>query len=377
MSALSKQQLGELTQLIKTWATELGFQQCGITLPDMEQQREGLANWLANDYHGEMDYLANHFEKRLDPTQLVPGTQRIISLRMDYLPAENNIQESISDPDKAYIARYTLGRDYHKVMRKRITQLGKRIEEKVESLGYRAFVDSAPVLERPLAREAGLGWIGKHSLLINRQAGSMFFLGELFIDLPLPIDTPYTDEHCGQCTACLDICPTNAFPQPYVLDGKRCISYLTIELKGAIPEELRPLMGNRIFGCDDCQLICPWNRFSQHSQENDFNPRAKLNDSTLLELFNWDEETFLQRTEGSAIRRTGHVGWLRNIAVALGNSKGGETIEAALIEKLIHPSDIVREHAQWALSRLTEHKKTAQPLPILQHPQSKRLKRFN
>ena len=258
-------------------------------------------------------------------------------------------------------------------MRKRLTQLGKRIAEQVDELGYRAFVDSAPVLERPLAQKAGIGWIGKHGLVLNREAGSWFLLGELFLDLPLPIDPPELENHCGRCTACIDVCPTEAFPQPGVLDGSRCISYLTIELKGNIPEELRSKMGNRIFGCDDCQMICPWNRFSHFTQEADFYPRNDLDDADLLELFSWNEETFLKRTEGSAIRRTGHEGWLRNIAVALGNGLGGETVISALNTKLDHPSEVVQEHVRWALDRLQQGD-TPQPLPILSHPGVRRVK---
>ena len=377
MSQPDPSTLATLASELKQQALALGFQQCGITQPDMNSQGPGLKAWLENGYQGEMDYLSNYFDKRLNPAELVPGTERIICVRMDYLPPDTSPEASLEQSDQAYIARYTLGRDYHKLMRKRLTQLGKWLEQKVDTLGYRAFVDSAPVLERPLAREAGLGWIGKHSLLINREAGSLFFLGELFIDLPLPVDPPYQEEHCGQCTACLDVCPTQAFVAPYVLDARRCISYLTIELKGSIPVELRPLMGNRIFGCDDCQLICPWNRFSQHTEETDFHPRQKLDNSTLLELFQWDEETFLKRTEGSAIRRTGHIGWLRNIAVALGNSIGGKEVEAALEEKLTHPSEIVQEHAQWALTQLISRKGQApQPLPIMEPRYRKRLRRF-
>lgn len=370
--------LQQLADELKHKAAEMGFAQCGITVPDMQMEAEKLKAWLDAGYQGEMSYLANHFDKRINPAELVEGTQRIICVRMDYLPEGSSPADSISDDEQAYIARYTLGRDYHKVMRKRLTQLGKWLEQRTGELGYRAFVDSAPVLERPLAREAGLGWIGKHSLLLNREAGSLFFLGELFIDLPLPIDTPYTEEHCGQCTACLDICPTRAFVAPYVLDGRRCISYLTIELSGSIPEALRPLMGNRIFGCDDCQLICPWNRFSQHTAEQDFHPRQKLDQARLLELFSWDEATFLQKTEGSAIRRTGHIGWLRNIAVALGNGKGGDAVETALKKKLSHPSEIVQEHCRWALQQLAGRAGDApQPLPILEQSAQKRLKRFS
>lgn len=369
--------LEQLRDELKAKSIEMGFAQCGITVPDMQMEKERLQQWLNEGYQGEMSYLENHFEKRLNPAELVPGTQRIICVRMDYLPPDTAPAETLADDGKAYLARYTLGRDYHKVMRKRLTQLGKWLEDRIGELGYRAFVDSAPVMERPLAREAGLGWIGKHSLLLNRQAGSLFFLGELFVDLPLPVDPPYTEEHCGQCTACLDICPTRAFVGPYILDARRCISYLTIELNGSIPLELRPLMGNRIFGCDDCQLICPWNRFSNTSQEPDYQPRQKLDNSTLISLFGWDEATFLSKTEGSAIRRTGHIGWLRNIAVALGNSRGGAEIEQALHARLSHPSEIVQEHVSWALEQLAQRNgEAAQPLPIMDPRQQKRIQRY-
>lgn len=365
--------LQQLALNIKTWATELGFQQCGITTPDLSDEENHLKSWLSQGYMGEMGYLENHFEKRINPTLLVPGTKRIICVRMDYMPPDTQKLSTLSDSTKAYIARYTLGRDYHKLMRKRLTQLGKRIAEEFDDLGYRAFVDSAPVLERPLAQKAGIGWVGKHGLILNRESGSWFLLGELFIDLPLPIDPPETENHCGRCTACIDVCPTGAFPQPGVLDGRRCISYLTIELKGAIPVELRSKIGNRIFGCDDCQLICPWNRFSQHTQEQDFYPRHNLNDASLIDLFNWSEEAFLKKTEGSAIRRTGHEGWLRNIAVALGNGSGGTEVMRTLKSRLDHPSEIVREHIQWAFTQLQERDKPT-PLPILDHPGLKRIK---
>jgi epoxyqueuosine reductase len=271
---------------------------------------------------------------------------------MDYTPPAASSIDILKDPSKAYIARYTLGRDYHKLMRKRLSQLGDKIQHVVSHLGYRAFVDSAPILERPIAQQAGLGWTGKHTLIINRKAGSWFFLGELLINIPLPTDNAEEKQHCGSCTACLDICPTKAFPKPYVLDATRCISYLTIEKKGSIPEELRPLMGNRIFGCDDCQLVCPWNRFAKLTTEDDFHPRHQLDNVTLVSLFNWDEKTFLKRTEGSAIRRTGYDGWLRNIAVALGNSHGGDDIIAALEAKRPLCSAMVVEHIDWAINRL-------------------------
>lgn len=374
MPELTPSQLQQLACDIKQWAREAGFQQCGITEPDLSDQEARLRDWLARGYQGEMAYLGNHFEKRIHPDQLQPGTQRIICVRMDYMPPDISTLKVLSSPDKAYIARYTLGRDYHKLVRKRLTQLGKRIQQHLDqALEFRAFVDSAPILERPLAQKAGLGWTGKHSLILNRQAGSWFFLAELFIDLPLPVDPPEQENHCGRCSACIDVCPTNAFPQPGVLDARRCISYLTIELKGSIPEELRPLMGNRIFGCDDCQLICPWNRFSNDTAEADFHPRHRLDNRQLTELFAWDEETFLKNTEGSAIRRTGHEGWLRNIAVALGNSGGGEAVTEALRSRLEHPSEIVREHILWALERLDASADNTPP-PILSHQRSKKIK---
>lgn len=372
MKPLSEQQLAQLADDIKQWARDLGFQQCGITGTDLSTEAPGLRAWLEAGYQGEMGYLENHFDKRIDPTRLVPGTCRIISVRMDYLPPDIQTLGVLKQPDKAYIARYTLGRDYHKTLRKRLTRLGRRIEGACTGLGYRAFVDSAPVLERPLAREAGIGWQGKHTLILNREAGSWFLLGELFVDLPLPVDPPYDDEHCGRCTACMDVCPTGAFPAPHVLDARRCISYLTIELKGSIPTELRPLIGNRIFGCDDCQLICPWNRFAQHSAETDFQPRHGLNDVELIELFEWDEATFLRNTEGSAIRRTGFEGWQRNLAVALGNGCGGERVIAALETRRQDASPLVCEHIDWALARLRRERDT-QPLPILAHPRARKL----
>ncbi|MCP4597438.1 tRNA epoxyqueuosine(34) reductase QueG [Neptuniibacter sp.] len=373
MSEFSPETLQQLTENIKQWAEELGFQQCGITDCDLSSEEPNYKKWLEQNFHGEMGYLNNHLDKRFSADNLVPGAQRIICVRMDYLPPDTQVIKNLENPDKAYISRYTLGRDYHKLIRKRLTQLGKRIDEATGDRVFRAFVDSAPILERPLAEKAGIGWRGKHTLILNREAGSMFFLGELFIDLPLPIDPPEAENHCGSCTACLDICPTNAFPKPHVLDAKRCISYLTIELDGSIPEEFRPLMGNRIFGCDDCQLICPWNRFSQFTAEDDFHPRQNLDKATLLELFQWSEQEFLKKTEGSAIRRTGHIGWLRNIAIALGNGSGGDDVEKALIEKSEHDSEVVREHAIWALNAL-HSKVPSSPLPIKEHPRYKKLR---
>lgn len=364
----------QLAQALKAQAHALGFQDCAITLPDVSAETESYLQWLDAGHQADMGYLNENLDKRFNPERLQPGTQRIIMLRMDYLPAEAPIVRVLKDADSAYIARYTLGRDYHKLMRKRLKQLGQWLDSQIEDhkVQFRPFVDSAPVLERPLARNAGLGWIGKHTLLLNRHAGSWFLLGELFIDLPLPIDPPEAEQHCGRCQACLDVCPTNAFPEPYVLDARRCISYLTIENRGAIPLELRPLMGNRIFGCDDCQLICPWNRFARRSSEPDFQPRHGLDQASLLELFLWDESTFLTRTEGSAIRRTGYEGWQRNLAVALGNGSGGKEVIEALRSRRTLASTMVAEHIDWALQQLNE-RNTSRPLPILSHPGARRL----
>lgn len=381
MPEFSATQLEHLKAELKQEARRLGFADCAVTLPDASAEAEHLQHWLEQGYQGSMDYLNQNIDKRLDPTLLVPGTQRIIMLRMNCLPEGAPVTGVLRNPDKAYIARYTLGRDYHKTMRKRLKQLGQWLEKQLgdREVRFRPFVDSAPVLERPLARNAGLGWIGKHTLLLNRSAGSWFLLGELFIDLPLPIDPPETESHCGRCSACIDICPTRAFPEPGVLDARRCISYLTIESKAAIPPELRPLMGNRIFGCDDCQLICPWNRFAKRSNETDFQPRHGLEQADLLELFLWDEPTFLKRTEGSAIRRTGYEGWQRNLAVALGNSRGGKAIIDALLARRTDASELVREHIDWALAQLAERqeassdKEPSAALPILAHPGARRM----
>src|SRR5690606_35855887 len=309
-----------LAQSIKEWGRELGFQQVGITGVDLAEHEAHLQRWLDQGYQGEMDYMAAHGTKRSRPDELVPGTLRVISLRMDYLPGDTGMAEQLAQAEKAYVSRYALGRDYHKLIRKRLQQLAERIQQVIGPFGFRALGDSAPVLEKAVAQQAGLGWIGKNTLLLNRQAGSWFFLGELFVDLPLPMDEPHNREHCGSCRACLDICPTGAFAGERLLDARRCISYLTIELKGAIPLELRPLIGNRVFGCDDCQLVCPWNRFARPTGERDFLPRHGLDNSQLAALFRWSEEEFLQRTEGSPLRRAGYQRWLRNLAVGLGNA---------------------------------------------------------
>jgi len=350
-SPLSTTSLSDLARDIKRWGSELGFQQVGISSTDLSEHEAHLLNWLDAGRHGEMDYMARHGHKRSRPADLVAGTQRIISARLDYWPAQAAPADALLDsPAQAFVSRYALGRDYHKLLRRRLQQLADRIGAVAGPFGYRAFVDSAPVLEKALAQQAGLGWIGKHTNLINSKAGSWFFLGELYTDLELPIDTPATD-HCGSCQACIDVCPTRAIVAPYQLDARRCISYLTIELRGTIPVELRPLIGNRIYGCDDCQLVCPWNRFARPSAEPDFAPRHGLDSAMLIELFAWSEAEFLQRTEGSAIRRIGHECWLRNIAVALGNAPRDTTIITALRSRLDHPSGLVREHVAWALER--------------------------
>jgi epoxyqueuosine reductase len=340
-----------LARDIKRWARELGFADAGIAGTDLDEDERHLERWLADRHHGEMDYMARHGRKRSRPAELEPGTLRVISVRMDYVPPGTRHAWSVlQNAELGYVARYALGRDYHKLIRNRLQKLADRIHAAIGDFGYRAYVDSAPVLEKALARNAGLGWIGKHTVLIHRRAGSYFFLGELYTDLPLPVDEP-ASAHCGSCRRCLDICPTRAIVAPYRLDARRCISYFTIELKGAIPLEFREAMGNRIFGCDDCQLICPWNKFAQETAEPDFAPRHNLDGARLLELFAWSEEEFLRRTEGMAIRRTGYEGWLRNIAVALGNAAPAEAVREALREKLAFPSEMVREHVLWALER--------------------------
>jgi len=342
----------QLARQIKAWGAELGFQQIGISDTDLSTAEDYLRQWLTENRHGEMQYMAAHGLKRSRPALLQAGTRSIISARMDYLPENPAHSHALLDnPAAAFVSRYALGRDYHKLLRNRLQKLADKIAAEIGPFGYRAFVDSAPVLEKAIAEKAGLGWIGKHSNLINRRAGSWFFLGEIYTDLPLPTDAA-ADNHCGQCRACLDICPTQAIVAPYRVDARRCVSYLTIELHGSIPEELRPLLGNRIYGCDDCQLVCPWNRFAKLGAEADFKPRHKLDNSTLLELFSWTESGFLQKTEGSAIRRIGHQRWLRNIAVALGNGPPTEASRTALTAKLRHGHELVREHAAWALRRL-------------------------
>ena len=336
---------------IRHWAAELGFQQIGIAGIELAADEAHLLNWLDAGHHGEMGYMARHGDKRSRPAQLQPGTVRVISARMDYAPAGiRTAWDVINDGERGYVSRYALGRDYHKLLRSRLQKLAERIASVTGPFGHRVFTDSAPVLEKALARNAGLGWIGKHTLLLDRDAGSWFFLGEIYTDLPLPTDAAST-AHCGTCTRCIDICPTRAIIAPYRLDARRCISYLTIELRGAIPEELRPLVGNRIFGCDDCQLACPWNKFAQPTVEADFAPRSGLESPHLVELFAWSEQDFLARTEGMAIRRTGYEGWSRNIAVALGNAPTSAPIVAALHSRAEDASALVREHVAWALAQ--------------------------
>ncbi|MEE3914181.1 tRNA epoxyqueuosine(34) reductase QueG [Pseudomonas viridiflava] len=340
-----------LAQSIKAWGRELGFQEVGISGLDLAEHEQHLQRWLEAGYHGEMDYMAAHGSKRSHPDELVPGTLRVVSLRMDYLPGDTEMAQRLTEPEKAYVSRYALGRDYHKLIRKSLQQLAERIQQAIGPFGFRAFVDSAPVLEKAIAEQAGLGWIGKNTLVLNRKAGSFFFLGELFVDIPLPVDPPHATEHCGRCTACLDICPTAAFVGPYVLDARRCISYLTIELKTSIPEELRPLIGNRVFGCDDCQIVCPWNRFARPTDQSDFQPRHNLDNAGLAELFLWDEDKFLSSTEGSPLRRAGYERWLRNLAVGLGNAPSTIPVIEALEARRDYPSEMVREHVAWALGR--------------------------
>lgn len=337
---------------MKRWGRMLGFQQVGITDIDLGEAETRLFAWIDAGHHGGMEYLQRHGTRRSRPAELVPGTLSVISARMDYLTESRaTMRQTLADPARAFLSRYALGRDYHKVLRQRLQRLADLILAEVGPFGYRVFVDSAPVLEKPLAAKAGLGWIGKHTNLIHPQAGSWFFIGEIYTDLALPIDTPIQN-HCGRCHACLDICPTGAIIDPYQLDARRCLSYLTIEHTGSLPEALRPCLGNRIYGCDDCQLVCPWNRFATRTTEADFLPRHGLDTATLLDLFAWDEATFLRRTEGSAIRRIGHVRWLRNLAVALGNAGHSPAIATALRSRSNHPHPVVREHVEWGLSRV-------------------------
>ncbi len=339
-----------LALAIKAWGRELGFQAVGIADTDLGAAEAGLADWLAAGYHGEMDYMARHGVRRARPAELRPGTLRVISARMNYLPQAAAGWPVIGAGEKAYIARYAMGRDYHKLLRGRLEQLSRRIEGEIGAFGHRVFTDSAPVMEVELAARSGLGWRGKHTLLLSRDAGSYFFLGEIYTDLPLPVDAP-VDEHCGSCSKCLDICPTGAIVAPYRLDARRCISYLTIELKGSIPLELRPLIGNRVYGCDDCQLACPWNRYAEISGEADFRVRHGLDDVELVELFAWTQDAFHERMAGSAIHRIGYERWSRNLAVGLGNAPACAAVVGALQARAADASSLVREHVAWALGR--------------------------
>lgn len=342
-----------LAQQIKSWGQELGFDKVGICDVDLSEHEAALAKWLESGYHGEMDWMARHGMMRARPAELLPGTLRVISVRMNYLPPKAAFASTLNDPTLGYISRYALGRDYHKLVRQRLKALGDKIAEHIDgNLNFRPFVDSAPILERPLAQNAGLGWTGKHSLILDKDVGSWFFLGELLVDLPLPTDAP-SDNNCGKCSACKTSCPTQAILEDGVVDARRCISYLTIEFSGVIPEEFRSAMGNRIYGCDDCQLVCPWNKEPPLTKESDFHRRSHFNDNALTTLFSWDESTFLKMMEGSPIRRIGHEQWLRNVAIALGNGPYSEKAIQVLVSKTGY-SELLDEHITWAIQRLEE-----------------------
>nr|BAL54128.1 Fe-S cluster binding protein [uncultured Gammaproteobacteria bacterium] len=349
-----------LKQQIQTWGKALSFDAIGIASIDLNAASARFKRFLAAGWHGQMDYLAKHGEKRFRPELLVPGTVSVICARLNYLPEPlQAMRQALGDPNRAYLSRYALGRDYHKLIKRRLLVLARKLEERIGPFGYRVFCDSAPVLEKPLAQQAGLGFYGKHTNLIALKQGSFFFLGEIYTDLPLPPDPPLPKSYCGSCRACLEVCPTQAIVAPYQLDARRCISYLTIELHGPIPEELRPKIGNRVFGCDDCQLVCPWNRKAQLTRERDFLPRHGLEKASLVELFAWSEAEFLAKTEGSAIRRLGYERWLRNLAVGLGNAPPSLKVLSALKARLNHPSALVREHVSWALAKHTAQLKTS------------------
>ncbi len=352
-----------LRELLEAWAHEQGFQAVGVTDVSLETYVSRLDGWLSQGYQADMTWMSERRDMRARPDTLLEGTARVVSLRMDYRPPDTHPLRVLKSGSKAYISRYALGRDYHKTLRTRLARIAARMETWANThLGaphrQRAFVDSAPVLEKPLAEKAGLGWIGKNTLLLNRTAGSWFFLGEILTSIPLPADSQKAEDECGTCRTCLTICPTGAFPEPYVLDANKCISYLTIENRDSIPPELRSRMGNRVFGCDDCQLVCPWNRYAKFSQETDFRPRHGLEDSELIALYGWTREEFLNRTTGSPIRRTGYSGWRRNLAVAIGN---GPPTPAALkcLEEDTTDDSMVREHVEWALAQL--RRKQSQP----------------
>lgn len=354
MHDFSNTALNKLAEQIKTWGRALGFQQIGISDIDLSVHEKHLQNWLNKQFHGSMDYMEKHGTIRTRPQENLPGTLRVISVRLDYLPPNPQFIQTLKDKNKGYISRYALGRDYHKVLRKKLKKLAEKISLHVSSHQYRAFVDSAPVLEKALAEKAGLGWIGKHSNLINQKAGSWFFLGEIYTNIPLPIDKQ-ASTHCGSCQACLDICPTQAIVAPYQVDARRCISYLTIESKEDIPEIFRKAIGNRIYGCDDCQLICPWNKFAKTTNEPDFYPRHQLDSQELINLFSWDEKTFLAKTEGSAMRRISYEQWQRNLAVALGNAPTSTAVIQALRSKQLSCSALVKRHIDWALMQHVPH----------------------
>jgi epoxyqueuosine reductase len=363
VTALDERQLARLAADIKAIGREIGFQKIGVSGIELGEDERRLEQWLAAGRHGTMDYMRKHGRKRSRPNELVAGTVRVISARMSYWPRRaREAHRVLGSPRLGYIARYALGRDYHKVLRRRLARLASAIEARAGTFGYRAFVDSAPVLEKALARDAGLGWIGKHTNLLDRD-GSWFLLGELYTDLPLPIDSRVSD-HCGSCRACIDVCPTGAIVAPYELDARRCISYLTIEQRGAIPVELRAAVGNRIFGCDDCQLFCPWNKFAQSTDVADFSARHDLDGTALVDLFAWTEQQWRARTEGSALRRAGYEGWLRNVAVALGNAPTDSGVTDALRARAEHPSELVREHVAWALARHASASPGARPATL-------------
>jgi epoxyqueuosine reductase len=350
-TAYGNTEMATLKAEVVRWCDELGFQQAGVSDVDLALAEDRLRSWLAAKFHGTMDYMQRHGVKRSRPAELVPGTVRVISVRMDYLPEpQDQARQLLDHESRAYLSRYALGRDYHKVLRGRLRSLARRIEDRIGEFGYRVFVDSAPVLEKALAEKAGIGWVGKHTNVINRDHGSWFFLGELYTDLPLPVDRPEVS-HCGSCVACIDVCPTRAIVAPYSLDARRCISYLTIELKDAIPVEFRKAIGNRIYGCDDCQIFCPWNKFARPTAEGDFAPRHGLDSAELAELFSWNKTTWLEKTEGSAIRRIGFERWSRNIAVALGNAKSKPEVVTALAARQHDESELVAEHVTWALAQ--------------------------
>ena len=349
--------LANLASALRQEARTLGFQAIGIADTDLADDRAYLERWLELERHGDMQYMQRHGSARSTPDELVPGTLRVIAVRMDYFPEpQQRAQSTLAEAGRGYIARYALGRDYHKLMRKRLQKLALWLEQQAGELRYRVFVDSAPVLERALARKAGLGWIGKHTNLLDRRAGSWFLLGEIYTDFPLPCDSP-TTEHCGSCRACIDVCPTRAIVAPYELDARRCISYLTIEQKAAIPIEFRAAIGNRIFGCDDCQLVCPWNRYARVSSEEAFRPRHGLDSAKLVDLFSWSESEWTAKTAGSALRRPGFEGWRRNIAVALGNAPVDPEVSAALDRGSSDPSPLVREHVAWARAQQAAKRK--------------------